>query len=253
MKKLTGLFAALLLVQFAWAQKGLEAGLNFVPGNTWIINDEDFAEGPEQDFRATFGYNAGLTLGYNLTDGFGITSGVLLSRQGQRYTTGYENRSKSEQDFSSRELNYIRIPILLKVNGDLGGSATSFVRFGPHLDFLTGATYKYDTNLGILGRRTGQENLRNYQPLGASEPYKIYKSMVLGATLELGSRIKITDNLGVILALNLSGSFNVEDVDARKKFPSTGQTITNIWGDRSNTFNVMGGLTVGVNYVVSFD
>lgn len=259
MKKFTLFFAALFLLQVAQAQKGLEAGLNFVPGNTWIINDEDFADGDRLDFRGTFGYNAGLTLGYNFSETFGISTGALISRQGQNYTTGFENVAKDEQDFYSRQLNYVRIPIMLKMSGDPSKGASAFVRVGPHIDFLTGATYNYDYAQVIgSGRSTGSVNLRDHQG------YEIYRSMLIGATLEMGSRIRISDNFGIILALNLSGSFNVEGADANRMGNNPAQALlqnariprpyfpTNN-GVRGNTFNVMGGITIGVNYVVSFD
>lgn len=254
MKQLSLLAVALLcLTQVSFAQKGLEIGVHFTPGSPWILNNEDFAEGEDLDFRGTFGYNLGATLGYNLTDGFGIASGVIYNKGGQNYITAYDGVAKADQNTFSRQLSYIRVPILLKVNGSLDAGSSSFFRIGPHFDFIQSAKYQYKWNSGILDGQEIEQDMLDYRgPLGtANEPYKIYNKMVVGLTLEMGGQINVTEAIKVIMALHISGSLtNTEDEDARSVYPTSGNVLS---PERATAWNVMAGFTVGMNYVLSFE
>jgi hypothetical protein len=223
------------------------------PGNSWILNDEDFAEDQDLDFRATFGYNAGFTLGLNLTDGFGIASGFIYNKVGQNYITGYDGRTRDEQNTFSRELEYIRIPVLLKVNGSVDASASAFFRIGPHFDFLKSANYTYNINGGLGSGNTIKQDMRDYRGiLGTnSTPQEIYKKMVVGLTIEMGGQINVTKTMKIIMALHLEGSITpTEGKDAKNVYPSSG---TFLQPERAKAWNVMAGLTIGLNYVFSFD
>lgn len=254
MRKLSLLVAAAICLSAAAvsAQKGIEIGVQFTPGNPWILNDEDFAEDQELDFRGTFGYNLGATLGYNLTDGFGVATGIIYNKSGQNYITGYDGVAKADQNTFSRELTYIRVPVLLKINGSLDAGSSSFFRIGPHFDFIQSAKYTYQWNSGLFAGVTDEKDYLDYRgPLGtASEPYKVYNKMVIGLTAELGGQINVTESLKVIMALHLSGSLtNSEDEDARYVYPSSGTLLS---PERATAWNVMVGFTVGMNYVLSF-
>lgn len=256
MKKLSLLVAAALLLgstatNTVSAQKGIEIGVNFTPGSPWILNSEDFAEDQNLDFAGTFGYNVGLNLGYNMTDGFGINTGIIYSQQGQNYITGYDGVAKADQNTFSRQLTYIRVPVLMKVNGSLDAGSSSFFRIGPHFDFIQGAKYTYNTNSGLF-QGTSETDMLDYRgPLGtAAEPYKVYNKMVVGLTLEMGGQINVSESVKVIMALHLEGSLtNTEDEDARFVYPSSGSLFS---PERAKAWNVMAGLTVGVNYVLGF-
>lgn len=236
----------ILLLVFAStisAQKGLELGIEFTPASVWILNDEDFAEGDNLDFRGTFGYNGGINLGYNFSDGIGFTSGILISRQGQNYITGYDGVEKADQDYFSRDLNYIRIPFLIKFNGDPSASSSSYFRFGPHIDILSSARYVYEANT-ILGQIDADVDMTDYGNL------EVYKSTVIGATLEFGGSANINEYMKLTFMLHLSGSLTNtegEDSGATLLYPAT--TSFN----RSNAWNVMAGINVGYRYIFSFN
>ncbi len=251
MKTLSTLAVALFCVaQVSFAQKGLEIGVHFTPGNPWILNNEDFAEDQDLDFRGTFGYNLGGTIGYNMTDGFGIATGVIYNKSGQNYITGYDGVAKADQNTFSRQLSYIRVPILLKVNGSLDAGSSSFFRIGPHFDFIQSAKYQYKFNSGILEGTEYNEDMLDYNPTGG-EAYKIYNKTVIGLTLEMGGQINVSESVKVIMALHLSGSLaNSEDEDAAYVYPSSGTLLS---PERATAWNVMAGFTVGMNYVLSFE
>jgi hypothetical protein len=264
MRKLT-LFAALLLSStLSFAQKGLEFGLSFTPASPWILNDEDFAEGDELNYRGTFGFNTGLTLGYNFTDAVGLHTGVQFSRQGQNYINYKSAPEKADMDVFSRKLGYVRVPVLLKFNGDPSNSSSAYFRIGPHFDILNSARFVYDdkdqANADI------NENLLTLKSLSGGE-MTVYKKLVVGLTLEMGGAVNLTEELKLLFMLHMSGSltnpeasdvsdannklllqtFAAEPLGQTKPFPSTSG------GNRQTAYNVMGGFTVGFNYVLAFD
>jgi hypothetical protein len=264
MRKLT-LFAALLFSStLSFAQKGLEVGVEFTPAVTFILNDDDFAEGDNLNFRGTFGFNTGLSLGYNFNDGIGIASGILFSRQGQNYITDYAGVSKANQDVFARQLGYIRVPVLLKFNGDPTASSSSYFRVGPHLDLLNSARFTYDDrdafNADIDQDLLALKSLTN-------QDLEVYKKLVVGLTLEMGGAVNMTDELKLVFMLHMSGSltnpeaddikdasdalltrtFTAEPFGATKPYPVTSG------GNRQTAWNVMGGFTVGFHYVLGFE
>lgn len=248
MRNLLLLAAVFCSAALAQAQKGIEIGFNFTPANTWILNDEDFAEDQDQDFRGTFGFNAGITAGLNLTDGFGITTGLLFSKQGQNYITAYDGVAKADQDVFSRNLSYIRVPILVKVNGSTEASSSSFFRIGPYFDFLRSATFSYDDK-SILNLDQDKTDMNPYTtPVIGTVYDDVYKKTVIGLMIEMGGQVNITESAKMIFALQLTGNFtNTEGEDSPIFFPASG-TIGNY--TRGNAYNVSGGLTVGFNYIV---
>lgn len=265
MRKLT-LFAALLFSStLSFAQKGLEFGISFTPASPWILNDEDFAEGDELNYRGTFGFNTGLTLGYNFTDAVGFHTGIQFSRQGQNYINYNSAAEKADMDVFSRKLSYVRLPFLLKFNGDPSESSSAYFRIGPHLDLLNSAKYSYTNKAS--GGIDQDVDLRQYENVLTSEKYKVYKNLVVGLTLEMGGAINMSEELKLVFMLHMSGSLtNPEDSEAGRSgiqlstagnvnpFPSSPYNIlTNTGANRQTAWNVMGGLTVGFHYVLGFE
>ncbi len=264
MRKLT-LFAALLFSStLSFAQKGLEFGISFTPASPWILNDEDFAEGDELNYRGTFGFNTGLTLGYNFTDAVGFHTGIQFSRQGQNYINYKSAAEKADMDIFSRKLSYIRLPFLLKFNGDPSESSSAYFRVGPHLDLLNSARFTYDDrdafNADIDQDLLALKSLTN-------QDLEVYKKLVVGLTLEMGGAVNMTDELKLVFMLHMSGSltnpeaddikdasdalltrtFTAEPFGATKPYPVTSG------GNRQTAWNVMGGFTVGFHYVLGFE
>lgn len=258
MKNLFFTVVALFATSSIFAQQGLEVTLGFTPGSSLFINDEDFAAGQELDFQATYAFHTGLTLGYNFNDKVGIATGVGYASLAQNYITGYDNVNKSDQDRWTRSQSYIRIPLLFRVGGDPTNGSSAFFRFGPHIDFLT--------NAQTIERGSVDNPRENTTSLAvAGSNTEIVNSTVFGITAEIGGRIRITDQMGVFIALHLESSLsNIDGKDATDngRYEILGFT-TNRYGftvsgtvadpERSNTMAIMGGLTVGFQYVLSFD
>lgn len=248
MRNLMLLAATLFFASHTIAQQGLEFTVGYTPGISFIMNDQDFAEGEELNFTATYGSQFGLTVGYNFSDFVGVAAGFGLASINQNYVTDYEN--VSEQNTFSRRLSYIRIPVLLRVGGDPTRGAGAYFRIGPHFDFLTSAMGEYNDNNGIIQGRT-ETNFRDQEKPFSSEKYNIFEEMVIGVTVEIGGRIRISDVMGVLVAFHLESTLtNPEGEDARFFFPSDG-TIFEPTRDRA--WSIMPGIHVGFQYVLQFN
>jgi len=244
MRKLTLFVLALFAANLSFAQKGIEVGLEFTPAVTFVLNDNDFAEGDDLNFRGTFGFNTGLSLGYNFNDGIGISSGILFSRQGQNYITDYASVSKANQNTFERQLGYIRVPLLLKFNGDPTASSSSYFRIGPHFDFLRSARYTYDDK--SLFNIDSDINLLKDAPY---DGLSIYNKFVFGVTLEFGGSANINEYLKLTFMLHMSGNLNSEDLDAVIIYPRD-IILQAPFFERAPTYNVMGGINVGFRYTI---
>jgi len=253
MKNLTLFVFALLMTGNVFAQKGLELTVGFTPGLSFLLNDEDFAEGDNLNIQPTFGYVTGLTVGYNFNEKIGLATGFNFARLGQRYTTDYPNISNDDQAKYDRRLSYIRIPLLLRVGGDNTAGSSAFFRFGPNFDFLTTATGTYYGSKNNPSTTNNVTNFRDIDKTIFGEKATIFNSFVLGMTMEVGGRIRITDQMGVLLLFHLESSFiNVEGEDAAawSGFATSG-TITD--PERGHTWSLMAGVHVGFHYTFSFE
>lgn len=251
MKNLTFLALALFLSSNLFAQKGLEITAGFTPGISFILNDEDFAAGDDLNIQPTFAFQAGLTLGYNFSEKIGLATGIGVASLGQNYTTDYDGWAADDQVKFDRKITYIRVPLLLRVGGDPTAPSSAFFRFGPHFDFLSSAIGR---NYGSANNpRDNSTNYRDVNKLLSSEKAEIYNGFVLGLTIEVGGKIRITDQMGVLLLVHLESSLtNPEGQDAARysAFPTSG---TFLEPERGTAWNTMLGLNVSFQYTLSFN
>jgi len=251
MKNLTFLALALLLSGNIFAQQGLEITAGFTPGLSFILNDEDLAEGEALNIQPTFAFQTGLTIGYNFSERIGVATGIGVAALGQNYTTDYDNTSADNQRKFDRKITYIRVPLLLRVGGDPTAPSSAFFRFGPHFDFLSSAIGK---NYGTANDpRDDSRNFRDVNKVLSSEKAEIYKDFVLGLTIEVGGKIRITDQMGVLLLFHLETSLtNPEGDDAAvySSFPRSGSILD---PERGTAWNLMAGLNVSFQYTLSFN
>lgn len=243
MKNLLLLATVLFFASQSFAQQGLELTAGYTPGLSFILNDQDFAEGETLNFTTTYGSQFGVTVGYNFNDLIGVATGFGLASINQNYVTDFAN--VSEQNTFNRRLSYIRIPVLFRIGSDPTRSTGAYFRAGPHFDFLTSATGEYINNIGI--KKTIKTNYRDQKNLITGEEHTVYEQTVIGVTMEIGGRIRISDVMGVLVAFHLESTLtNPEGKDARLYFPYKG-TILNRSRDRA--WNIMPGIHLGFQYV----
>lgn len=247
MKNLTLLVVALLLAGPIFAQPGLELTAGYTPGMSFVLNDDDFAAGEELNYQVTYGSHVGLTVGFNFSEKVGVTTGFGLASINQNYVTDYDNRTRDEQDRGYRRTTYIRIPLMVRIGGDPTAPSSAFFRFGPHLDFLAGANGYYESSFGPIGVSQSY-NYRNIEKPLSNEKYEVFENTVVGLTMEVGGRIRISDVMGVLLLFHLESSLtNPEGADANVFFTS------NSAGERAPSWNIMPGINVSFQYVLNFN
>ncbi|MFK7796937.1 MAG: outer membrane beta-barrel protein [Aureispira sp.] len=205
---------ALLLTQQVFAQASFEFTAGYTPGFSAVLNNQDFNDNGKEYHAVNYGSHSGITVGVNFTEQLGLATGVGMSFINQHFSYDYTLNDSPQRYNSQRSLAYLRIPVLFRVGGDASAPVSFFLRFGPHLDILTSAKSTY-TNLGTVIHL--QDNVINYldQKDDRGETEEVYKSAVLGATLEVGGRFKLNDKMGLLLLFHVNSSLtNPEGADA---------------------------------------
>ncbi|OWY23063.1 PorT family protein [Sphingobacteriales bacterium UPWRP_1] len=238
--KMRTLFAFVVLATMvampAFAQKGLEVGVRIIPQSVWIINDDDSARGDGLDFTRTWGVAYGVQAGYNFLDFLGVQTGVLFSGQGQKYVGDGSANFETLQ----AKLNYLKIPLLLKVNSNPDAGASFVATFGVQYELLTGAKYvvddvEYDTN---------PQGLNYINPTSQFNIEEAYANN-LSAVFSLGARFRVSDSFN--LGLSFRGDYSLTDIENKSL---TNGNISVFNADRPTTANLTGGIMIEANYVL---
>jgi hypothetical protein len=136
MKKLvTGfifIFLGLLSVQTFGQKFGIQGGINL---SKLLVKDND--DTYSEEFKSNMGFNAGVTLGFGLTNLIDFEVGAIVESRGFKMEV--------EGDSWKSKLLYADIPVLLKVGPTLG-PVKIFAAAGPYLGF--GLTGKDVYNIG---------------------------------------------------------------------------------------------------------
>lgn len=248
--------SAFAFSQASYAQGGLELTATFTPGFSTILNQEDLARTNIDEHQTSLGLEAKVTVGHNFTNHIGIATGLGVTFLEQNYikpTT--KNLIKLLHHTTDRQFSYLRIPALLRIGSNPYAANSFFMRMGPHLDILTMAVsntqFPFDT-------QQPNERINYYKPVNyRGQQAAIFNSFVVGFSIEMGIKIGLTDQLGLLLLGHFESTLsNVDGTAAPLYFPSTTTTVKRYWGDleieqRSHTFNLMGGLSIGVHYVLN--
>lgn len=233
MKNLTFLALALFLSSNLFAQKGVKIGLQFTPGASISLQNEDFDRGEDLNLSGAFGWNMGLTVGYGFNETFSLSTGLMFSNHQSKYVHDrafFNNSTTADPNYkktSTKNLGYIRVPVLIEVGSSADQAGGFFFRFGPHFDFLTGGKYEDERLVGYSGYDsekgldlTGQTLL--WAPSSdqktatrTTQSDDIYSKIVVGLSLDIGGQIQLVENLKMILTLHLETSLtNPEGVGA---------------------------------------
>jgi len=233
---------ALLLAGSAMAQKGLHVGVRIQPQSTWLYNQDDSDEGPELDFKSSFGMSGGLEVGYHLTDGFGLGLGLLYSSHNQKYEgkTEVAGVTLSNEEAHTR-LNHLKIPIMIQLNTDSeAGSMFSFF-VGPQFNLLMGYKDKLTstpkTGTATTLEASGTEMTTTYGSFSTKETLDAspYTKSQLGAVLGMGAQFKLADNL--FLGVELRFDYLFGDAE-NKKAKVTARTINGVTDPTFSSYEV---------------
>ncbi|MBK8954254.1 MAG: PorT family protein [Saprospiraceae bacterium] len=120
------------------------AGARVAYQNTWILNSDDFDQGGELDYVATFKPAIGLILGYKLNSKLNLQTGISYSLQGQNYETA----GNEDADYET-ELNYLKIPLLLSFRPKPDSKIGWIVQGGLQISLLSDAKSSRENFFGI--------------------------------------------------------------------------------------------------------
>ncbi|BDS11129.1 PorT family protein [Aureispira anguillae] len=249
MQLLTLLFSLLLLASSATAQQGLEWTASLSPNFSFILNNDDLSDSSE-DARPSLGSYANFTIGHNFTPTVGLGTGLGFVYIRQNYIKRKTaNQIKALQHKVYRELSYIRLPLLVRISSNPSNKFSFFMRAGLHLDILLTAssTHQHPPLSGLPNQTINYRTKYNKK----EEPLDIFRSFVLGFSLELGTKIKFTDQIGLLLLGHFETSFtNTEGSAALAYFPASLQSIhaKGFSLIRAQSWNLMLGISIGIIY-----
>ena len=141
-------------------------------------------------------------------------------------------------------LNYFQIPVLFKYS--VGGKLTRFfLAVGPQINMLLSAKQTFTRN-GVSWDSTFINHITNKVEIRGKEDIKNhYNSMDVMARLDFGLEFVIVKKLMIDAGVNLGyGLMDINTSDWRvKKNPA------NLDETYAASHNIVGGFTVGVNYI----
>jgi hypothetical protein len=232
-----------------FAQRGLELSVNTSANFSFLVNQNDLKETSTQS-QISIGNSSLITVGHNFSKTVGIATGLGFTYLRQNYiTTASAKQLRILRETSHRALTYIRLPLLLRISSSPKAPVQFFMRLGPHLDALLTANSKtkYAFNTGLSDKKIDYRRQSN----GAEQPQDIFKNFAFGLSLDIGTKIQLSEQFSLLLLAHLESSLtNLEGKDAPDYFPSDFQPI--LLNDyiltRSNTYGIMMGLNVGLVY-----
>jgi hypothetical protein len=270
MKKITvtlSLIAAVIINCQCLAQAKFHLGLTTAVNSTFVL-DKGLAEDPRYDSQLRYRWAPiGAAAGVDFSRGWGLQLESILSRQGQIY----QIIDVAQQPVGERriDLEYIQLPLLLRMFGS-GNSRTRFnFMFGPQLSILTYAREaynQYQTATLVLPEGIDQPpaGATNYNPQtrtytmpatagevaisAGKRAVDDFRKQNLELAMGLGINVSITNNL--YISTNLRGTYGFtdirnEDVIASVKNNTGNQFVKDLFGHRANATL---GLQLGLHY-----
>lgn len=242
---------ALLVATQLRAQANLEFTLGYTPGGSSIVNKQDiddtnryhFGLG-KYHFAVNYGSTLGLTVGLNFNDHVGLATGVGMSFINQHYA--YFDQSFQEVYNYRHSLTYWRVPLLLRVASNSDTPAGLFFRFGPHLDMIASAKGTYSTIDPLFNLSDEPVDYLNQNRPFSEGKATIYRKYVLGAMVELGGRIRLNEQLGILILAHAETSITSPEGEDAIFFLNNEPVPFATYPRRDFSWNVLIGLNVSV-------
>ena len=239
----------------AFAQTGFDFGIKGLVQSSSLINVKDQAAGNELNFTDRMGVGGGVSAGYTFTSHIGAEINILYSPQGTQYNGDANDIPAADNGVMGNEiqrvalyngiplsgnytanyyLDYIKIPILLRLNGRDTKRVYFSSFLGPQFDILSSATITINGH----GVSAVENNLK---------PADVYKKSGTDAVLGLGLGVNLTKNFVLLAHLRLDyGLGNAENKSA--SYTSGGTTYDFYNPKRGVTNNATGGGLISLNY-----
>lgn len=237
MKRLFSLAALALLAMNVYAQQGFTIGVNVMPLNTNIINQNTWGNGREYDYKPSYNISYGLDVGYNITDHMGISSGFWFTNLGQQYLDSYDG-SEWERTLT---LKYNMIPLMLRFNATeskinfLGGAGIVIANLVEAEQEWLRDGQQYSE---IIGNPITLESF----DLGATDVTERFNASDLFVSAELGARFIFGEKLFLDATLNFG--YGLNDINHED------WQIPNGSGIYDPSHNAYVGLKLGLAYIL---
>lgn len=237
-------FFLLLSLNQSVAQEGLKLGGFFLPQGSVLLNqtDQDLSE----DINKTEilgGVAAGLIIGYNFNDNFGIRGNIMYSQEGGRYT---EKRDELFRNEYVTRLEYVKIPVMVGYNADpFNNKVLLSLYAGPQISFLSRGLSYNDNPAFDPGV---PDNFSNFP--GTFSTYDDIRYSIVG---DFGVDIYLTPDAVMNLHLRMDYSLiDVEDKEVSYQQTVAGSTSTvPFWpSSRAETNSLNAGLLIGITYTI---
>ena len=159
--------------------------------NTWLLNKQVFAEGPEMDVEASFGNYYGVIAGYYFSDIVGLELNMNINKISQKYRGDFNIPFVDERAYynSSLVLNTIDFPILLKLG------KVAYFELGGIFSLVNQATYnkKFDGNyvIAVYKDIPFYTDFANRENVDVKETFKDFG---FGAVIGFGTNINLIED-----------------------------------------------------------
>lgn len=209
MKKIFFCITLCSLYFFSIGQKGIELGGLVQPQIYSQLYDNAPAE---RALKVPYSFCIGANVGYNFTPQFGLRTGFLYSPQGERYA----DTSTDPETAYNLNLEYLQVPLYLKLNARTDNTVSFLMFLGPHFSFLNNATLGVNENdpISVLGD---------------------HKRFLLGASFAFGIQFNIDDDSNLNIVWRTSGS--LDTVQEEGSFSS---------------YNIVTGLQLAYHYFLKY-
>lgn len=229
------------------AQKGWKFGAFALPQYVTMRNSDEKAEQSlDTDvfkYEKLWGMGAGIGIGYNPGQNFGMKLNLLYSHQGYRHSSKHlalDNR----YNFVTR-LDYLKIPFMMGIHTNyLDNKAVFSVSAGYQLDILLGGQ-AYDD---VLEYQAPRPDYISRYPNGIYRAYCPLHHSIVG---DVGLDFKLTDKLA--FNLHLRGDYGPGDIENKEqtiRITQNGVTEdVRYWTvNRAPTHSINIGILTGISY-----
>ncbi|HWY98733.1 MAG TPA: porin family protein [Bacteroidia bacterium] len=235
------LFAAAILLSvssvFAQASGGASAngtdknfhfGLNVMPGLFFAVPGSSNTTGSTTIANsangAGFGFGYGVNLEFYFTQNYGLATGIEVNQFGVNYTNITTVKSGTVTDSSIntahvQSMQYLQIPLLLKLRTNAIGPIKYFGQFGLGTGFLLSAKDN-PTETRTVGATTF--------PASTTSNNNIYKQsdfIRLGLNVGLGMEYSLAGSTSIQVSLNYDNAFTNVNSDGNNSVLAKGVTL----------------------------
>ncbi|MBP7389145.1 MAG: PorT family protein [Chitinophagales bacterium] len=202
---------------------------------------EPFVRTSEMDYKATWGGNGGICLGYGFHKNWSIQLEAQYNSTGQKYEDNFVGPATIPQGIfgvggdrvnvkRNVRLSYVQIPLMAKFVSTKGYVAKAFVTFGPQFGIRT--TAKEEIYIA--------DNLYADTLFSANEKFN---SFDMGFAIQGGVELYANDNLYFDLGLSVYQGFL--DINTKKVRYWYSQNDS----DYTSSYNFRVGILAGVHYI----